>query len=55
MIELTKLREIAKSDPELRAILLEEPAQMSEEEFMSKFSLLWNLPRRAEKQKNEKW
>ena len=46
MIDMSKLREIAKNDPELSRILLNEPLQMTEQEFLSKFSLLWNLEKR---------
>ena len=46
MIDMGKLREIAKNDPELYSILLQEPAQMSEGEFLSKFGLLWNLAKK---------
>ena len=45
MIEMSKLREIAKEDPELSRILMGEPLQMSVQEFLQKFSLLWNLPK----------
>ena len=45
MINFSKLREISKSDTELHRIILEEPVQMSEAEFLQKFSLLWNLPK----------
>ncbi|WP_287961530.1 hypothetical protein [Acidiplasma sp.] len=43
MIDMTKLRELAKNDPKLKSILAGEPRQMSENEFLAKFSLLWNL------------
>lgn len=46
MIDMGKLREISKNDPDLYNILLQEPAQMSEQEFLSKFSLLWNLAKK---------
>ncbi len=52
MIDLSKLREISRSDPTLKGILTEEPVQMTESEFIAKFSLFWNLPktrREAEK------
>ena len=45
-----KLRELSKDDPELNRILLNEPLQMSEQEFLNKFSLLWNLAKKGEKQ-----
>lgn len=48
MIDMGKLREIAKNDPDLYNILLQEPAQISEQEFLSKFSLLWNLAHKME-------
>lgn len=44
MIDMSRLREIARSDPELSRIVEAEPLQISENEFISKFSLLWNLP-----------
>ena len=46
MIEMGKLREISKNYPELHKILIQEPLQMSEQEFLSKFSLLWNLAKK---------
>ena len=49
MIDMTKLREIAQNDPELSRILLNEPLQMSEQEFLNKFSLLWNLSKKEGK------
>lgn len=51
MIDMTKLREIARNDPELSRIVDAEPREMSENEFMSKFSLLWNLAKKQEVQK----
>jgi hypothetical protein len=45
-----KLRELSKDDPELNRILLNEPLQMSEQEFLNKFSLLWNLSKKGDKQ-----
>jgi hypothetical protein len=50
MIDMTKLREIAKNDPDLSRILLNEPLQMTEQEFLNKFSLLWNLAKKGDKQ-----
>ena len=50
MIDMTKLREIAKNDPDLSRILLTEPLQMTEQEFLNKFSLLWNLAKKGDKQ-----
>lgn len=47
MIEMTKLREITQNDPELHEILIHEPLQMTEQDFLSKFSLLWNLSRKG--------
>lgn len=44
-----KLRELSKNDPELNRILLNEPLQMSEQEFLNKFSLLWNLAKKGDK------
>ena len=44
MIDMSRLREIAKNNPELCRIVEAEPLQISENEFISKFSLLWNLP-----------
>jgi hypothetical protein len=52
MIDMGKLRKIAKSEPDLYNILLQEPAQISEKEFLSKFSLLWNLAHKTEVQKH---
>ena len=49
-IDMGKLRELSKNDPELNRILLNEPLQMSETEFISKFSLLWNLAKKGDKQ-----
>ena len=49
MIDMTKLREIAKNDPDLSRILLNEPLQMTEQEFLNKFSLLWNLSKKEGK------
>ena len=46
MIDMTKLREISQNDPELHKIVIQEPLQMSELEFLSKFSLLWNLSKK---------
>ena len=43
MIDLAKLREISKKEPELNRIVMAEPVKMSEKEFLNKFSLLWNL------------
>ncbi len=43
MIDLKPLREIAKNDEKLKAIIMSEPSQMTEAEFLAKFSLLWNL------------
>ena len=43
MIDMNKLREIAQQDPELSRIMTQEPLQMTESEFITKFSLLWNL------------
>lgn len=45
MIDLSKLREISRSDATLNRIVSEEPLQMSEAEFLQKFSLFWNLPK----------
>ena len=50
MIDMSKLREIAKNDPELSRILMNEPLQMTEQEFLNKFSLLWNLAKKGDKQ-----
>lgn len=50
MIDMSQLRELSKNDPELNRILMNEPLEMSETEFMSKFSLLWNLSKKSEKQ-----
>lgn len=50
MIDMSKLREIAKNDPELNRILMNEPLQMTDQEFLNKFSLLWNLSKKGDKQ-----
>ncbi|EQB72501.1 MAG: hypothetical protein AMDU1_APLC00008G0004 [Thermoplasmatales archaeon A-plasma] len=47
MIDLSKLRDIARNDPDLYNILIQEPAQMTEQEFLNKFSLLWNLSKKG--------
>jgi hypothetical protein len=44
-----KLRELSKNDPELSKIVMQEPLQMSEQEFLNKFSLLWNLSKKGAK------
>lgn len=49
MIDMSKLREIAQNEPELHKIVMGEPLQMSEQEFLNKFSLLWNLSRKEVK------
>ena len=49
MIDMTKLREIAQNDPDLSRILMNEPLQMTEQEFLNKFSLLWNLAKKEAK------
>ena len=46
MIDMSRLREITKDDPELSRIVMAEPLQLSEQEFLSKFSLLWNLSKK---------
>ena len=46
MIDMTKLREITRDDPELNRVVMAEPLQLSEQEFLSKFSLLWNLSKK---------
>ena len=51
MIDMGKLREIARNDTDLYNILIQEPAQMTEQEFISKLSLLWNLPSKKEFQR----
>ena len=43
MIDMSQLRELAKNDPKLSGIINSEPREMSEQEFLAKFSLLWNL------------
>lgn len=48
MIDMSKLREIAKADPGLSRIVESEPLQLSEQEFISKLSLLWNLSQKQE-------
>lgn len=49
MIDMTQLRELAKTDPKLSSIINAEPSQMSEAEFLAKFSLLWNLSKEVKK------
>ena len=49
MIDMSKLREISKNDPELHKIVMGEPLQLTEQEFLSKFSLLWNLAKKEVK------
>ena len=46
MIDMTKLREITRDDPELNRVVMAEPLQLSEQDFLSKFSLLWNLSKK---------
>lgn len=46
MIDLSKLREISRSDATLNRIVSEEPLQISEQEFLNKFSILWNLSKK---------
>lgn len=46
MIDLSKLREISRSDATLNRIVSEEPLQISEQEFLDKFSILWNLSKK---------
>lgn len=48
MIDMGKLREVSKNDKELHKIVMQEPLQISEPEFLSKFSLLWNLAKKEE-------
>ncbi|MCL4480776.1 MAG: hypothetical protein M1113_04755 [Candidatus Thermoplasmatota archaeon] len=47
MIDMSKLREISQNDPELHKIIIQEPLQISEAEFLQKLSLLWNLSRKG--------
>ena len=47
---MAKLRELSKNDPELSKIVMQEPLQMTEQEFLNKFSLLWNLAKKGDKQ-----
>ena len=49
MIDMGKLREISQNDPELHKIVMQEPLQMTEQEFLNKFSLLWNLAKKEVK------
>lgn len=51
MIDLTKLRDISKAEPTLKNIVFEEPLQMSEQEFLDKFSLFWNLAKKVDGKK----
>ena len=46
MIDMGKLREVSQNDPELHKIVMAEPLQMTEQEFIAKFSLLWNLAKK---------
>ena len=46
MIDMSKLREITRDDPELNRVVMAEPLQLSEQDFLSKFSLLWNLSKK---------
>ena len=46
MIDMGKLREVSQNDPELHKIVMAEPLQLTEQEFLNKFSLLWNLSRK---------
>ena len=48
MIDMGKLREVSQNDPELHKIVMAEPLQMTEQEFIAKFSLLWNLSRKED-------
>lgn len=43
MIDMRKLREISRGNPELSRIIMAEPMQLSEQEFLQKLSLLWNI------------
>ena len=49
MIDMKPLREIAKNDEKLKTIIMAEPSQMTEQEFLAKFSLLWNLSKQEVK------
>lgn len=49
MIDMTPLRELAKNDEKLKTIIMAEPSQMTEQEFLTKFSLLWNLSKGVKK------
>ncbi len=51
MIDIGKLRDIAKGEPRLYNILLLEPSQITEQEFLSKLSILWNLSNKMEAKK----
>lgn len=51
MIDMKPLKELAKNDEKLK-IIMNEPSQMTENEFIAKFSLLWNLSKH-EAGKNE--
>ena len=46
MLDMGKLREVSQNDPELHKIVMQEPLQMTEQEFLNKFSLLWNLAKK---------
>ena len=46
MIDMGKLREVSQNDPELHKIVMAEPLQLTEQEFLNKFSLLWNLAKK---------
>ena len=43
MIDMTPLREMAKNDPKLKVIIDAEPRQITEQEFLAKLSIFWNL------------
>ena len=49
MIDMTVLRELAKNDEKLSSIINAEPRQITEAEFIAKFSLLWNLSKEVKK------
>lgn len=49
MIDMAPLRELVKNDEKLKAILMAEPRELTEAEFLAKFSLLWNLSKRDKK------
>lgn len=46
MIDMTPLRDLAKNDEKLRQIINAEPREITEQEFLAKLSIFWNLAKR---------